>query len=253
MGGGMTGEEVPWHNFASDEYLEHYYADPHADDEQLAVETARAFAAFAPQGGLRTLDVGTGPNLYPLLAVLPYAGKVTAWEYASSNVAWLRQAVSARRLEKPWPHYWQLIQQADLRAAQIADPAGELARRLEVVQGSIFDLPVQRFDAATMFFCAESITRDEDEFRLACRAFAGCVRPGGLLVAAFLAGSKGYEVAGVEYPAVAVDADVIEGAFRDATAHCEIRAVGCHGAEIRSGYSGALLLTARAASELAHS
>lgn len=46
-----------------------------------------------------------------------------------------------------------------------------------VKQGSIFDLPERTWDAATMFFCAESITEHQDEFEAACAAFARCVKP----------------------------------------------------------------------------
>ena len=80
-----------------------------------------------------------------------------------------------------------------------------MADRTEVVQGSIFDLPQRRWDAATMFFCAESITAEQQEFERACAAFAGAVKPGGVLAAAFLAGSRGYRVGEENYPAVAVD------------------------------------------------
>lgn len=41
-----------------------------------------------------------------------------------------------------------------------------------VKQGSICDLPERTWDAATMFFCAESITEHQDEFEVASAAFA---------------------------------------------------------------------------------
>ena len=39
-----------------------------------------------------------------------------------------------------------------------------LRAKTSVRQGSIFDLPERRWDAATMFFCAESITERKDKF-----------------------------------------------------------------------------------------
>jgi hypothetical protein len=38
---------------------------------------------------LDVVDVGTGPNLIPLFCALPRARRLTAWEYAESNVALL--------------------------------------------------------------------------------------------------------------------------------------------------------------------
>jgi hypothetical protein len=66
-----------------------------------------------------------------------------------------------------------------------------------------------------MFFCAESITGRMDEFERACRAYAGAVKPGGALVAAFLVRSGGYEVAGRQFPVLNLSAETIERVFRE--------------------------------------
>jgi hypothetical protein len=57
------------------------------------------------------------------------------------------------------------------------DPMLMLRTKSVVKQGSICDLPERTWDAATMFFCAESITEHQDEFEAACAAFARCVKP----------------------------------------------------------------------------
>jgi hypothetical protein len=121
-----------------------------------------------------------------------------------------------------------------------------LAQRTEVVQGSIFDLPQRTWDAATMFFCAESITAEQREFERACRAFARAVRPGGVLAAAFLAGSNGYRVGELDFPAVSVTAATLARAFEASAGDIQVTGIGAMGEEIRSGYSGMLFLTARA-------
>ena len=79
-------------------------------------------------------------------------------------------------------------------------PIPALRAKTALRQGSIFDLPQRAWDAATMFFCAESITGRQDEFEAACAAFARCVRPGGALIAAFLVRSAGYVVADRPFP-----------------------------------------------------
>src|SRR4029078_9324938 len=82
-----------------------------------------------------------------------------------------------------------------------------------VRRGSIFDLPERTWDAATMFFCAESITERQDEFEAACAAYARCVRRGGTLAAAFLAHSVGYVVKASRFPALPLSAESIMKAF----------------------------------------
>jgi len=236
-----------WDAFDPEAYLSHYYREPHADDDQVVALTAAAIAGCAPPtGGLDVVDVGTGPNLFPLLAALPSASRVTAWEFSRANVEWLREALQRNSLAPEWLHFWSIVRQ--IRAPQVLppDPLEALRAKVQVEQGSIFDLPARRFDAATMFFCAESITADPAEFKVACSRFAGCVRSGGLMLGAFLAGSEGYDVAGRRYPAVALTQSNIAAVFAGLADKVKVEAIGDRNAEIRSGYAGMVFLTARA-------
>lgn len=239
--------DFAWSEFDPDAYVQHYYADPHPDDDEVVRLTCRALAALG-RADLDALDVGTGPNLFPLFAALPVSRRLTVWEYGEANVAWMRRTLAAGALVAPWDHFWRVAQGAHGASAEtIAAPVSELGRRTEVVQGSIFDLPERRWDAATMFFCAESITADQPEFERACAAYARAVRPGGVLAAAFLAGSRGYTVGEVDFPAVSVAPESLCAAFAKYARDIDISPIGAMGDEIRSGYSGMLFMSARAA------
>jgi hypothetical protein len=241
-------DDFAWARFDPEAYVAHYYADPHPDDDRVVQLTADVLARAA-QGGkmLETLDVGTGPNLFPLLAALPVARRVTAWEYAESNVAWLRKELAGGVLRPPWAHFWEIAQTAhDAGRAAIAQPIRALNVVAEIVQGSIFDLPQREWDAATMFFCAESITERQDEFERACAAFARAVRPGGALAAAFLAGSRGYEVGDQSFPAVSISPASLERAFAGLARDIVLTPIGERAEEIRSGYSGMIFLSGHA-------
>ena len=66
-----TGTSPPddgdgWENFDTDAYFAHYYGDPHPDDDEVVRLTCAALKAAEPSGLLSTIDVGTGPNLYPM-------------------------------------------------------------------------------------------------------------------------------------------------------------------------------------------
>lgn len=127
------------------------------------------------------------------------------------------------------------------------DPLPLLVQRTRLLRGSIFDLPRHTFDAATMFFCAESITSSPLEFRAALSAYTATVKPGGLIAAAFLAGSSGYEVSGRRYPALSIDTDDIAACLLPCVDGLEMTPIGLSSSEIRSGYSGAIFVTARIA------
>ena len=97
-----------------------------------------------------------------------------------------------------------------------------------------------------MFFCAESITERHNEFEAACASFARCVRPGGALIAAFLVRSSGYEVAGRKFPVLGLSAESVESAFSALAVNVKAERIGIVPREIRSGYSGFVLLTGAA-------
>ena len=238
----------PWDQFDSEAYFQHYYGDPHPDDDRVIRCAIAALKRFHPQGteSLDIIDVGTGPNLIPFFCTLPWARSLTAWEYSASNVAWLNTELQQRHLRPQWLHFWATALQSYGPAFQLpANPMAELRAKSKVTRGSIFDLPRHRWDAATMFFCAESITSDAREFEAACAAFAGCVKPDGILAAAFLVRSGGYEVAGQAFPVLSVSAEGIEKVFRRHAHDVKVEQIGIVEREIRSGYAGFTFLTGR--------
>lgn len=238
-------QDFSWDNFDPEAYVAHYYGDPHPDDDEVLRRTCAALAAFAGDREIDVIDVGTGPNLFPLFAAAPVSRRQTAWEYAPSNIEWLRRELDRGELRAPWTHFWNVVRATSARAQAIENPAAVLKARTEVTQGSIFDVPQRQWDAATMFFCAESITSDQDEFVRACAAFAGAVRPGGAVAAAFLAGSRGYRVGEEDYPAVSVGPEELGAAFGGLVDDLRLSGIGNRDEEIRSGYTGMIFLTGR--------
>lgn len=97
-----------------------------------------------------------------------------------------------------------------------------------------------------MFFTAESITADRHEFDTAVAAFLDCLTPGAPFAAAFVAGSEGYEVAGVDYPAVAVDEDDIRRSLAGRATDLTVTEIPASD-RFRSGYDGLILATGHTA------
>jgi NNMT/PNMT/TEMT family len=239
-----------WSKFDSEAYFQHYYGDPHPDDERVIECAVAAFKALdVPPEGLDIVDVGTGPNLIPFFCAAPCAHRLTAWEYSESNTAWLNAELYAPVLRPQWQHFWRVTRKAYGSGWTLPEnPIPVLRPRSIVHQGSVFDLPPHRWDAATMFFCAESITEKFDEFDAAVRAFCACVKPGGALLAAFLVRSAGYEVNGRRFPVLRLSAEQIETVFGRYAANVRCERIGIVEQEIRSGYSGFVFLTGTAPS-----
>lgn len=241
--------DYQWSEFDSEAYFQHYYGEPHADDDLVIYRAVKALKQAPPTGEeLDVVDVGTGPNLIPLFCALPRARRLTAWEFAESNVAWLQAELRRHEMRSQWRHFWGVTREAYGSEWHLPDdPTSLLQHRCSIKQGSIFDLPERRWDAATMFFCAESITERHDEFEAACAAFVRCVKRGGALIAAFLVRSSGYNVAGRAFPVLQLSVDSIESTFSDFATEVKSEQIGIVPREIRSGYSGFVFVTGIAA------
>lgn len=247
--GGHGNADYAWAEFDSEAYFQHYYGEPHPDDDLVINVAVAALKGALPlgDGALDVVDVGTGPNLIPLFCALPRARRITAWEYAQSNVAWLKAELVRDTMRPQWEHFWGVTRDAYGQECALPDnPIPALRARCDVVQGSVFDLPGRTWDAATMFFCAESITERQDEFEAACAAFARSVRAGGLLAAAFLVRSEGYVVGDRPFPVLRLSAESIEAAFRSHADDVKAELIGIVEREIRSGYAGFIFLTGTA-------
>jgi hypothetical protein len=242
---GLGNADFRWAEFDSEAYFQHYYGESHPDDDAVVRSAVAAMKLALPAGNdLNVVDVGTGPNLIPLFCALPRAAKLTAWEYAPSNIAWLAAELAQDNIRPQWRHSWSVARDAYLPDYVLPDdPLPLLRAKTALHQGSIFDLPERAWDAATMFFCAESITGRQDEFEVACAAYARCVKPGGMLAAAFLVGTSRYVVAGRQFPILSLSADSIERSFARHATDIKAEKIGIVDHEIRSGYSGFVFLT----------
>lgn len=240
--------DYQWNHFDSEAYFQHYYGEPHPDDDLVIRVAVAALKRARPAGtDLDVVDVGTGPNLIPLFCALPRAKRLTAWEYAATNVEWLKADVGRDDMRSQWHHFWDVTRAAYGEDWELPDnPMPILREKAVITQGSVFELPPRSWDAATMFFCAESITERQDEFEAACAAFARSVRPGGMLAAAFLVRSEGYVVADRPFPVLKLSPETIERAFREYADAVEAKLIGIVEREIRSGYSGFIFLTGTA-------
>jgi SAM-dependent methyltransferase len=237
--------DYEWSAFDAEAYFNQYYGEPHPDDDRVVFCAVEAIKQAEPADRqLEVVDVGTGPSLIPLFCALPRAQSLTAWEYTESNVAWLKAELRRNRLRPQWRHFWNTARKAYGSEYHLPDdPMPGLSAKTVVRQGSIFDLPERAFDAATMFFCAESITGRQDEFEAACAAFARCVKPGGALVAALLVSSGGYVVGDRPFPALNLSIETIEEVFSRHVVNVKAEQIGTREREIRSGYSGSVFLT----------
>ncbi len=171
--------------------------------------------------------------------MLPYASGVTLLDRSRSNRTWLHRELAAPR--DSWMDFWREIVAGHPDHAGIAQPLTELRARARVRHGNALDLPAGRYDLATMFFVAESMTTVNSEFVGALRAFAGCLVAGAPFAAAFMRESLGYVVGGTAFPACKIEEADVESALEPVAR--EVRVVRVDSEGLRDGYDGMMVAT----------
>jgi NNMT/PNMT/TEMT family len=201
----MRNEAVEWSEFDAGEYWKTNYATILPEDAEIIACASEFLIEACGEAGRvrRAVDVGAGTNLYPALLMLPWAEHITFTDYASTNVDWLREKLAAGSGAWEWQPFWNLV--GALPGYQtVDDPRQALATGHEIREASIFELPAGEWDLGTMFFVADGMTEDKEQFEVAVRAFLRALRPGAPFLMAFMEGSRGYEVSGLRFPSVPV-------------------------------------------------
>jgi hypothetical protein len=233
--------DVAWDDFDTASYVADNYATLHDLDRRIIADLSPYYRALPP-GSLRSsLDIGTGPNIYPLMLVAAASRRLEALERSASNVGYLRRA-RCEGADPCWTPFWQLCKQLDPALPEDLD---EVLRGLTIHHGDALDGPLGQHDLVSMFFVAESVTGDGAEFEQLSHRFAAAAVPGGHLVAAYMAGMPKYELGGETLPAFPLDRQTLEAVMRPVTRELRIRQLPAD-RTLPYEHEGVLLLTARA-------
>ncbi|HZE39892.1 MAG TPA: SCO2525 family SAM-dependent methyltransferase [Stackebrandtia sp.] len=233
--------DFDWDKFNSKSYQEHNYQDLRSDDLEILEIVRDHFASHAfPRATLKGIDVGAGPNLYPTLSMLPFCSSLLLYEYSASNVKYLESQV--RDLDPSWDKFWRVLEKRTEYNG--VEPRRRLAEIGTVRQGNIFELPRRQWDIGTMFFVAESLTPEMDEFDHAVACFARSLVDGAPFAAAFMKDSAGYYVDDRWFPAVAINASHVSQCLKGIARDVEIQEVTFNtNNPLRDGYGGMLIAT----------
>ncbi len=192
---------------------------------------------------LETIDIGTGPNLFPLLCALPRASRLTAWEFSASNVAWLEAELRAPQLRPQWSHFWRVVEAsvgATSRFPPIRCASSRRAPRSDRGRSTTC-----RRRAGTLPPCSSAPNRSPATRRVRPRLRALCRlraprRHRGRRVPRRLVRLRGGR-APVPDPRRVAGACARRPRADDRNLHCET--IGLVDREIRSGYSGMLFVS----------
>ncbi|MYZ08165.1 methyltransferase [Streptomyces sp. SID2999] len=235
-----------WEAFDPAAYVDANYSRLHADDASIMRICGdffrRHFERHDALSARAGIDVGSGPNLYPALMLLPWCAEITLLDLSPANVEWLQRHTGG--YPESWDAFWDVLNTAS-PYREITDPRGSLGASARVEHGDLFLLPEGRWGIGTMFFTAESMTDSPDVFRGGVRRFVESLLPGAPFAAAFMAGSRGYRVGGHFFPSCSVDERAVAASLAPYAAD-DLTITRLHdGHALREGYLGMILACGR--------
>jgi hypothetical protein len=237
-----------WDDFDPYWYAAHNYGDLRFDDLRILQVVRDFFSAHFESHRSQArpqvcgVDVGSGANLYPALAMLPFCREITLWERGARNVEWLNDEVSW--YSSDWDKYWRILARRAMYD-RIEKPRDALKLAARVRKGDLFHLPKRRWDVGTMFFVAESISDQEREFKAAIERFVCSLKPASPFAIAFMRDSTGYYVNTLRFPAVAVTEVDVKHALAPLAHDLDIREIRSE-RKLRDGYNGMILAFGKA-------
>ncbi|MDX2560820.1 class I SAM-dependent methyltransferase [Streptomyces sp. TX20-6-3] len=234
-------QDADWDAWPVTDYLAENYRRLHPCDVGVIHHHAAVYRRIAPGSLARTLELGAGPNLYPLMLAGAASRRIDALEPSAANLRYLRRQLDGGP-DASWQPFYALCRSLD---PALPENGTEALRPVRVVPGTVDDLIPGTYDLASMNFVAESVTEDFGEFTLICDAFVRAVRPGGRLLAAFMERMPSYRIgAGPVWPACPVDETALRAVFAPRTTGLRIARVAKDLTLPEYGDTGLLLLTA---------
>ncbi|WP_034271775.1 SCO2525 family SAM-dependent methyltransferase [Actinospica robiniae] len=231
--------DYDWNAFDAWDYVALNYAELREDDRRILELTAAFFAARGIDPGSRAVDVGTGANLYPALAMLPFCSRLSLLDFSDANIAWLGDEVIG--YSENWNAFWDVLLRSEPYRS-IDDPRAALRERAVVRRWNILEDGGRQWDLGTMFFVAESITAEPAEFQCAVRNFGALLKPGAPFAAAFMESSIGCVIGGRMFPAVGVDEDAVRAVFKSLSDDLVLYRPDEGVEPLREGYTGMILV-----------
>ena len=238
--------DADWHHWPVLTYLAENYRQLHTCDDAVIAHHSAFYRRIARSSIQRSVEIGAGPNLYPLLLAAGACQRIDALDPSTANVAYLRDQVTAGP-DDSWQPFYDRCRELN---AGLPATMAEALQGVTAHVGDLDDLEPGSYDLASMNFVAESISEDLAEVTTFCQRFARSVCPGGHLVASFMEQQARYRLGdGSQWPGCPIQVEDVQRIFDAEVDGLTITRIESDPAlpDYYGGYTGMILLTGRRA------
>jgi len=236
----LRNADVDWNDWPVADYLAEVYRELHPSDDAVIEHHSAFYRSLAPGSVANSVELGAGPNLYPLMVAAAASRHIEVIEPSAANLAYLE-----RQLREPDPSWLPFYERCRQLQPNLPATLVEALSGITVRAGSAADLRPDTYDLGSMHFVAESCTEDFTEFRDICHSLARSVKRGGHLIAAFMENMGCYRIGdGPEWPGIPVDARLVCEVFAPLVVDLSTTHVGFDPTGPDYGYTGMVLMTA---------
>ena len=148
----IRNSEVDWARWPVGDYVAENYGWLHPADAAVIDHHAACYRRLAPDSLARSLELGAGPNLYPLMLAAAASRRIEAVEPSAANVAYLRRQLA----QGPDAHWHPFYARCRVRNAALPVDLLEALSRVRVLRGDAATLQPGRYQLASMNFVSSS-------------------------------------------------------------------------------------------------
>lgn len=196
--------------FLARKYLEEYYSSLEKSEKRLL-----NFYDFAYKKakGRTLLEIGGGPTLYQLISASKVVKEIYFTDYLAENLSELAQFKKKQPGAFNWNRFFAYVAKLEKGDKQALEDRlrKKLKKILKLDLNSDSPLPFKKkFDLVSMNFCAESITDNEQLFKLYLKRSFSYLKKDGYFVGAFLRKANYYTIGRRRFPAYYLDEESLK-------------------------------------------
>lgn len=195
-------------NFNPHEYLEEYYSKLDNENKSLLSFFATAYKDVPANSTL--LEFGSGPTIYSLISASKKVKNIHVTDYLNENIKEIANWLEGKGFD--WTNFIKkalICEKTIPTKKNIYERSAVLRKKIQLIgrcdafnTRPLLQAEFDNYDIVASNFCAESITTDKVQWKLATKNIFSLLKTGGLGVISALEGAESYTVNNKLFPAV---------------------------------------------------